>query len=761
MLLIAVVYADPLLLRRNFAGRDILGYNLPIEKSIHDAYRRGRLPVWISEISGGRPLLANPNAGALYPVRPLLAPLSFSVAMRLYPLLHWALAGIGMILLVRSLGRSEAGAWIAAVTYVFSGVSVSEVFYSNYQPGMALLPWLLWGLHRPASRVAKLLSVSLAFGLLFLAGDVFVGALALACALLWLACEVPRREQVASLGLVGAAAGLGCLLAAPQIVATALWIPFTNRAILGMRLVETFLYSMSPLRLLELIVPYPFGNTWELTATPPWGWHVFRYKAIGFFTTLYSGAFAAIAVVLARRDRSPGGRFARALLTFGLALAVLPSLVPARFNNVHSPLPLRYPEKLAVGVVLALALLSALAFDRVREAGYSRRWTLAVGAGFALTATAVRLFPLPSGGLALAIVGGDVSLARVAGSNLPAVLAEAGLLWIATVVAVDLLRRPGSSAVATSLLLLTLVPIVANRRIARTFREEEVFAPRPLDHFLAKADPAGAFRTIGESSYRAPSALEREHQGADPGELDASVRNWDQYTHVLWRRGTVFNLDFDHGDLSRLDSLRGLSFVASSYLDSAPFFGAVSLKWGVRYRDQQALGGYRPIRSFGLQEWDEHRAAFPDIRLLETWREEPNLLAAANSVPRLAEGEVVIEGDASRRGRARPGTVRIIEKTPERLRLELSAPDPTWLFVLRGYWIHRWVALDGREVEPAPAQIAFSAVRVPAGTHRLEWEERVPGGRVSRWGPVLFGAIALMLASKGSLSRSHPGGPRR
>ena len=126
-LLVIGVYADPLFFRRNFSGRDLLGYVLPIEKSIHDSYARGRLPVWIQEISGGRPLAANPNVGALYPVRALHALLPFPLAMRTFPVVHWVLAGWGMILLLRTLGTSAAGCWLGAVTYVFSAVSVSEV----------------------------------------------------------------------------------------------------------------------------------------------------------------------------------------------------------------------------------------------------------------------------------------------------------------------------------------------------------------------------------------------------------------------------------------------------------------------------------------------------------------------------------------------------------------------------------------------------------------------------------------------------------
>ncbi len=147
-----------------------------------------------------------------------------------------------------------------------------------------------------------------------------------------------------------------------------------------------------------------------------------------------------------------------------------------------------------------------------------------------------------------------------------------------------------------------------------------------------------------------------------------------------------------------------------------------------------------------MMDWDEHENAYPDIRLLTSWREEESAVAALKVVPRLASGEIVIESGASGARSARPGRLRILEKSPERLRIEAEALDPTWLFVLRGFWNYRAILVDGRPVEDAPAQLAFSAVRVPAGRHTIEWRELVPGLAVSRWGPALFlvaGAVLL------------------
>ena len=745
-LLVLAVYADPLFRRRNFAGRDPLGYHLPVENAIHEAYARGVLPVWFPEISGGRPLLANPNAGALYPLRPALSQVPFPLAARIFPVLHWLLAGAGMLLLLRSLGASRAAAWVAAVTFVFCGVSVAEVFYPNIHPGMTMLPWIAWAVYRYTPVTARrVLGLSVLFGLLLLAGDVFTIGLGLLVALLWTALEVEKPLQVRALAGVAAAFALGFLLAAPQWIAAALWIPETNRAVLGMKLDEAFFFSISPLRALELLVPYPFGETWRIDKSSIWGWPVFHGKAMGMFTSLYAGGFAAAAVLLTWRQRTRGARFARVLLLFAAAVSMLPSLTPKSWGSISAPLPLRYPEKLAVAAMFAFAVLAGLGVDALRSRRPRLRWAIVVGAGFALAAGFAALVPDAAGRLAAASVGADPAFAKVAGDLLPFALAEAGLLWMATALAMDGLGRGTSGALAIALVLLTAVPILANRRIARSFREDELFAPTAFARLMRKADPAGEYRTLGESPYRPPSKIEADYSGADVAALEFTRRNWHEYTHALWDRGTVFNYDFDAGDLSRLESLRKMSVIASRYGDSSPFFGGLALRWGVRYRDQDPVPGFRPIGGDALRFWDEHEQPFPDVRLLERWREEPGALTAVNVLPGLGPGEVVLESGRQARGQASPGTVRVRRKDPERLVVETDSRSPTWLFVLRPFWNHRTVHVDGDEVSAVPAQLAFSAVPIPPGRHTVDWRERVPGSSVSRWGPAIYTVVAAAL----------------
>ena len=751
--LVAVVYANPLFLRNIFTGRDLVAYNIPMEKSVHDAWSSGELPVWTPEISGGRPLAPNPNVGSFYPVRMLLSRIPFPAALRIFPVIHWVAAGIGMLLLLSALGLSRGGAWLGAVTYVFSGVSVSECFYTHIQPGMTLLPWILWQMRRArGARGTLLLAILIALDLL--AADVFTIAVALGCAALWAALEEEEAEAKRGLVRLGAALGLALLAAAPQIVATALWIPETNRGVIGMKLSNVTLYSISPWRLLELVVPYPFGPAYLLDAYELWGGPVHNYRGIGLFSTLYAGALPVIAVLTFWRVKAPGLRFARVLLVLALVVSVVPSLFPESWGSLKSPLPLRNPEKLAVAIVLALAIFAARGFDLLRVRPKTR-WTLPVAILLTAAASAVWFFPEAAGQLAADAIGGYAPFPRRAAVSLPFALATAGLLWTATLVAIDLAKRRTvrGFGMGVALAILTAVPIVATRPIARTVRQESILEPTAFARRIAKEDPAGQFRTLGAEIYRTPEGPRSSRYGDG---WEGARQDWIHYAPILWRRGMVFNLDFDEGDLARVESLRKISGYAAVYPEAAPFFGAFALRWCVRYPSQPPFPGYRRFGGNSAQDWDEHEHPFPDIRLATQWTEVESAIAAATGIANIAPGNVVIETGRKDQGRAAPGKLEILKKTPARLEIATETAEPTWLFVLRAFWNHRRITLDGNEAEVWPANIAFTAVRIPAGRHRIVWEERIPGWDLSRLGPLAFGMIAAGLLVLTRRNRKEP-----
>jgi hypothetical protein len=740
-LLVLLVWADPLLTGRNFVGRDLLGYVLPLEKAVHDAWSRGSLPAWDPFVSGGRPLAPHPSAGVFYPVRVALSVLPFPLAMRVFPVLHWIASGLGVIVLARALGVSRGSAFVAAVTYVFSGVGVTEQVFTMDHPGVALLPWVLWAFQRPGGAGGPGTAVfGLFLGLDLLAGDVFTVALAVAACVCWTFVEAdpPSRKRLAL--RLAAGLGLSGLLAAPQIVATALWVPETERAVLGIRLAEAGQFAVSPWRLLEVLVPFPFGPTWSLDQTRVWGQRLFADRPVGFFATLYAGAVALVGAVQTWRKRASGARFARTYLLLCLALAMSLALLPRSWGERLSPVALRYPEKFAVGVVFALSLSVALGLDALRGARRAPRWPLAVASGCAILSLAAAAAPGPLGrGAAQAV--GAAERAALAADEIPGALAEAGLLWVATAVALDLLARGHGRPRVLGFAILAAVPVVANRRIARIEDRDVVFERPALAWHLDRVDPRGRFRVLG-SEFSRTGLLER---GDDLG-IAFSADTWIDHAPGLWGRGTVFQMDFDHGEFARFGSLRRIAAVISRSGAAANLFGGLSLRWSIRFRDQPAIAGYRPLRRVGDDVWLEHEDPLPPVRLLERWREQPSALEAAGALGALGRGEVVLETGERRVGAARAGRVLVSEDTPERLSLESVSLDPTWLFVLRGYWSHREVRVDGAPVECVPAQVAFSAVPVPAGRHRVDWREKVPGLSVSGWGPALFALVGALVA---------------
>jgi hypothetical protein len=250
-----------------------------------------------------------------------------------------------------------------------------------------------------------------------------------------------------------------------------------------------------------------------------------------------------------------------------------------------------------------------------------------------------------------------------------------------------------------------------------------------------------------------PSSFDRAITGWDPMYTELPRHTWSEHTHALWDRGTVFNHDFDAGDLSRLETLRQISRFAARHQRGEAFFGSLALRWGIRFRDQRPLPGYRRFGGDRIDDWDENETALPDVRLVTNWRERPGGLPVLNAIGSLDPGEVVIETGRAGRGAVPAGEVRVLERTAERLEVETRASEVSWLFVLRGYWPYRTVAVDGRVATVVPAQLAFSAVAVPKGVHRVVWRERLAGATAPRWGPVLFVLLGALL-----LRRRRPGG---
>ena len=734
--LVVLLFADLLFLPVTIYGRDVNSYFLPLESAVHHAWASGRLPLWFAGVSGGKPLLPNPNAGVFYPLRILAAALPFAYGFKLYLVLHVFLAGWGAMRLARALGGSRGATLAAAAVYGFSGPVLSTVLFSNMIAGAAILPWAaLAGLRLAETpRLRRAAAVAALLGLDVLAGEPFT--LALAALFVFAFAAAAERERRGRALLFSMAACVAAAVAAGiQLVPMFLYLPETFRAQVRFRLLATLQWSLSPARLLEWIVPYPFGDPTGFVPWKTWGGRFFDGRPSGYFATLFSGAFAAGALLF-RAGRVEDRRRAaalRALFALSVLLASAAVFVPKAVLSTPTRIALRYPEKFALGATLVIAVWAARAWDAART---RRRlgWMLAAAAAaLAIAGVLAAAFP----GEARAVLGwtrdGRASLDIVA-RGVPRALLGASVHWALAAAAALLLaasagprgRLFGSAAV----LLVAADVALATRRIVATAPERDVLDPPPAISALRALDPQTRYAFVPQAMYLpipAPGDAARGRRPDRPPEIALRA-----FAGSLWGRPSVLNSDPDASDLARHAFVRRDLFdvLGRSPAAVVPFLEGYSVGFLLRFADAPVLPGAVPAARAGEIVVDRLPAAVERASLATEWREvatadEAERAIRAGGIP---PATALLETGRRAEGRDAPGELSWQTRTEDGFDAIVRCPTGCWLRVTRGWWKFRDVRIDGGTAACAAERLALSAVRIPPGIHRVVWRERVPGG---------------------------------
>jgi hypothetical protein len=235
----AAAFALPAALGATWLVSDNLIQNFPLRLLVGTDLRHGHLPLWNPYLWSGSPLLAGFNAGAAYPTTVLFAVLPGTLAWVLNQMAVEVVAALGVLALLRVLGRSWLAAGLAAGAFAFGGFMAAQSVHLDLVQAAAWLPWAFVALdrlaHRPDGRSAApwvaLLGASL--GLMILSGAVepiFDGGIALAIYGVWLLGRThgPRRLHI----LLGSAAGVavGLALAGAQLIPGAAFQAQSQRA---------------------------------------------------------------------------------------------------------------------------------------------------------------------------------------------------------------------------------------------------------------------------------------------------------------------------------------------------------------------------------------------------------------------------------------------------------------------------------------------------------------------------------------------------
>lgn len=332
-------------------------FNYPLLRSVATLLSAGHLPSWDAFTYGGTPLLANAQAGWLYPphlildgVLSLLGQPLTERAVDVLEVAHLVLAGLATAAVVRGRRLGGAAAAYAGAFVVLSGAAVSQVQHFGMVETFAWLPVGVLAVDRLAQGVtaARVVALGATVALMITAG--FLPMIP-ACAAVLLGVAVARLRGVRA-SLTGAVAGVVLGMA----FAAAMLLPIV--ALLG-ALPPLELHGSLPVAgLITAVIPDAFGH-WASTAA--------AYSGPGGVTSSYYFLGGAALIVLPLALTS--GR--RALLEAALLVMLLLASFGAIGGDIASVVqglpsvgPLWRPEDVALAASVPLALLLARGLAR-------------------------------------------------------------------------------------------------------------------------------------------------------------------------------------------------------------------------------------------------------------------------------------------------------------------------------------------------------------------------------------------------------------
>lgn len=206
---------------RDYAAKDIVLQVFPWWSFFVNSIRAGHLPFWNPHVMAGMPFSSNGTVMLFDPLSWLALPLGTWHGFAARIVLQSVVAGLGGYFFLRSEGYSRSISLICGLVFEFSG------FLTLWMPwslpvGFTYLGWILGAERRLCTDVRRptnWLILTLAVGLLFLAGQAEVDLMSGAMAMLWLLLIIPRTATASrwpTVALVLAGWMVGALIGAVE-----------------------------------------------------------------------------------------------------------------------------------------------------------------------------------------------------------------------------------------------------------------------------------------------------------------------------------------------------------------------------------------------------------------------------------------------------------------------------------------------------------------------------------------------------------------
>ena len=718
-LILFAAFAEVVLGTASFVFRDFGHFGYPLAAYHRAAFWRGEIPLWNPLSHCGLPFLAQWNTLVLYPgsLFYLLLPLPW--ALSVFCLLHQFWAGLGMYCLTWSWTRHRLAAGVGGFAFALSGLVQHSLMWPNNIAALGWMPWVVLlvpqGWQRGGRRLAGAVVVG-AMQMLTGAPEVilltwgFVGTLMVLDLV---------RNRASALGFIKRI--LLCVVAVALLGAAQL-LPFF----------ELLAHSQRDTHFFESVWPMPITG-WANLLVPLFHCHpsvqgVFFQWDQYWTSSYYAGAailaLAILAVVVAQEWRI---RVVALLALLGLMLAM--GNAGVAYAALKYAVPqlgfIRFPIKFVVLTVFALPLLAAcgvaalLPLRVVERSG--ARWFLIVAA--VLTATIAillmyaRQHPAPEESWQVTAMNGFL---------------RGVFLWTTVGLLLILAKSAGGR----------LLPLAAVAVLLALAADALSHAP-----YLAPTARIAVFDPLAPSLKSPPR----------PGESRALVSYWEhkrfnrtfhpsfEGDFLVKRAGLFANCNLLDG-IPKVDGLYSLTLREADAVSGLLYFRTNDTRLAEVFRPTNRLGfegllDFLAVSRVSAPQQPSQRLTRASYLLPSQWLTRTNYLplATAGQQPTFASPvttlrqlvnpefdprrEVFLPLTSRERCEAvQAGSVRILSTQfgAHRIRIEFQADAPG-LVVLGQSHFRPWRArVDGAVAEIHPANVAFQAVLVPAGSRVLE-----------------------------------------
>lgn len=721
---LALVYFLPALLPgQGIFGTDYLAGGYPFSDFIAERLKAGELPKWVPYVYGGLPLFANAGS-TFYPVWLISAlVLPVRLVLPVLFLVQFALAGLGMFLLLRELDVRRWVALLGGLSFQFTGLITSFV-YAGHDGRMivaSLAPLFLFFLHRTVrtGRLAPAAGATATLAFCLLSFQIQSSYYLLIAGLLWgifalVVLRIRGRELAGRLALGFGAVAVAFLLAAVNFLP---FLDYVEASPRGGEEGRGFEYAtswaMPPSELSALAVPEWEGASVQDPNTGEAMFPAYRGENPFKLHSEYVGGLVLLLLGLgawhSRRDRYWWFFLGLALFTLTIAFGGHTPFYRLYFELLPGTRRFRAPSISFFLVSMALVAMAGLTLEHMarlragseRGARRDRRDHSAVldaARWGALGGVGVGALFLIAAGLGIAEPGRAAGLARFG----IVVALSAGLIWA------WLSERLTTQLLFGALALVTVADLwLMGRRFFHTVPPPQVWfqADDVVSALPAEAGQGRVWVLPVGDQYRGTGNYLMVHDMEQAGgEHPNPLQRWYEYVgagvgqYVDWHNFLGDSPNFRHAANIRW-------IVSMVQLEGAAQFEGVRRVHGgpsaLVYEDPRALP--RAYLVGGARVIEDGPAALAAIGSSDF---DPRLEAVVAEPPGLVLDGGLVAGDA-----------QVVEWSPDRIQVSVRSDRPA-LLVLADNYYPGWQAWIGDEEAPVlRANHTLRAVAVPGGEH--------------------------------------------